>query len=42
MVADSEAATAKLLDSCGLDWRDSCLSFPQTERPARTASLEVR
>ncbi len=39
MVADQEGTTRRLLEFCGLPWEDSCLSFHQTERTVRTASL---
>ncbi len=38
LVADQETRTRRLLDFCGLDWRDSCLDFFKTERPVQTAS----
>ena len=28
-----------MLDYCGLPWDDRCLSFHETERPVKTASL---
>jgi Tfp pilus assembly protein PilF len=39
MVADQEGMTRKLLEFCELPWDDSCLSFHETERAVRTASL---
>jgi tetratricopeptide (TPR) repeat protein len=39
-VEDQEAQTRRLLDFCGLGWEDACLSFHQTEREVRTASLQ--
>jgi Flp pilus assembly protein TadD len=38
VVADLEGQTRRLLDYCGLDWNERCLSFHRTERPVRTAS----
>jgi Flp pilus assembly protein TadD len=38
VVADLESQTRRLLDYCGLDWDERCLSFHRTERPVRTAS----
>src|SRR6202034_2156713 len=38
VVADLEGQTRRLLDHCGLDWNERCLSFHRTERPVRTAS----
>jgi tetratricopeptide (TPR) repeat protein len=37
-VEDQEGETRKILDFCGLDWNDACLSFYKTERSVRTAS----
>ena len=38
MVGDVEGQTRRILDHCGLDWDEACLSFDKTERPVRTAS----
>ena len=38
LVADQEGRTRELLDFCGLDWDESCLSFQNTKRAVRTAS----
>jgi tetratricopeptide (TPR) repeat protein len=32
-------STARLLDFCGLDWEDACLSFQQADTAVRTASV---
>jgi tetratricopeptide (TPR) repeat protein len=40
MVDDTEAEVRKLLDFCGLEFEETCLSFHQTERAVRTASSE--
>lgn len=37
-VADVEGQARKLIEYLGLEWRDECLSFYNTERPVRTAS----
>lgn len=37
-VADVEGQARKLIAYLGLEWRDECLSFYNTERPVRTAS----
>jgi hypothetical protein len=43
LVDDLEGETRRLLDHCGLEWDDACLSFYQTDRPVSTASvLQVR
>ena len=39
LVADNEDQARKLLEFCGLDWSDDCLSFHKTERSIRTASV---
>jgi len=39
VVADQEAETRRLLDFCGLDWDEACLSFYELKRPVRTASV---
>jgi len=43
MVADQEAVSRRLIESCGLEWDDRCLDFHKSARPVRTASkLQVR
>jgi tetratricopeptide (TPR) repeat protein len=39
MVADQEGQSRRLIDWLGLDWDDRCLSFFETERLVRTASV---
>ncbi len=39
LVADVEGETRRVLDHMGLPWDDACLTFHDTERPVRTASL---
>jgi len=39
LVADVEGETRRVLDHVGLPWDDACLTFHDTERPVRTASL---
>lgn len=42
-IADQEAQTRRLLDFCGLDFEEACLSFHKTKREVKTASfLQVR
>lgn len=38
LTENQEEETRKLLDYCGLEWEDDCLSFEKTERAVRTAS----
>lgn len=38
MVANQEEVSRKLVDFCGLDWDERCLSFHQSKRSVRTAS----
>jgi hypothetical protein len=38
-VADQEGQSRRLIDWLGLDWDDRCLSFFETERLVRTASV---
>jgi hypothetical protein len=38
-VADQAAQTRRLLEFVGLPWDEACLSFHQTERLVRTASV---
>ncbi|MBF0370226.1 MAG: sulfotransferase [Magnetococcales bacterium] len=40
IIADQEGESRRLLDHCGLEWDDRCLSFQKTQRTVRTASLE--
>lgn len=43
LVGDLESHARRILNYCGLDWDERCLSFHQTERPVRTASaVQVR
>ena len=37
-VSNQETETARLLEFCGLEWEDACLSFYETRRPVHTAS----
>jgi tetratricopeptide (TPR) repeat protein len=39
VVADQEGQSRRQIDWLGLDWSESCLSFFQTERLVRTASV---
>ena len=39
LVADREAETRRLIEFCGLDWDDACLSPERNERLVTTASL---
>ncbi|MGE0418918.1 MAG: sulfotransferase, partial [Acetobacteraceae bacterium] len=39
VVDDLEGQARRLLDFCGLEWNDACLSFHETQRPVRTASV---
>ncbi len=38
-VSDLEGVVRRLLDWCGLEWDPACLTFFQTPRPVRTASM---
>lgn len=38
LVADQEGETRRILDHCGLDWADSCLSFHTNSAPVSTPS----
>ena len=38
LVEDQEGTTRKLLDHCGLPWRDACLRFHENPAPTATAS----
>ena len=43
VTADFEGEARRIVNHCGLDWDDACLSFHETERPVRTASaVQVR
>jgi len=43
LVTDFENQVRRILDYCGLQWNDACLSFHTTERPVATASwVQVR
>lgn len=39
LVADPEAQSRQLVDFCGLDWHDACLTPHKTERTVKTASV---
>jgi tetratricopeptide (TPR) repeat protein len=39
IVTDLPGQARRLLEFCGLDWDDACLSFHKTERSVRTASV---
>jgi tetratricopeptide (TPR) repeat protein len=38
VVDDIEGQTRRMLDYCGLEWDEACLSFHKTDRPVLTAS----
>lgn len=38
LIADQEGQTRRLLDHCGLEWSDDCLSFHQNAAPVSTPS----
>jgi len=38
LVADIETVSRRIVDFCGLEWNERCLSFYETERPVLTAS----
>jgi tetratricopeptide (TPR) repeat protein len=43
VVADLEHEARRLVQACGLEWEQGCLSFNETRRPVRTASvIQVR
>jgi hypothetical protein len=43
VVDDLEGQARRLIDYCGLQWDERCLSFHETRRPVRTASaMQVR
>jgi tetratricopeptide (TPR) repeat protein len=39
LVTDIEGQSRRLIQYCGLDWDPHCLSFHETRRPVKTASL---
>ena len=39
LVADQQTGTRSLLEFCGLDWDDACMTFYETQRAVSTASL---
>ena len=39
IVADQETQAQRLIEYCGLEWNEACLSFYKTRRTVRTASL---
>jgi Sulfotransferase family len=39
VVADLETQERRIVSYCGLPWSDLCLSFHETDRPVRTASV---
>ena len=43
LVGNLETEAKRIVDYCGLEWNDACLSFHETKRPVRTASvIQVR
>lgn len=40
VVADLPAQTRRLLEFCGLEWEEACLTFYKSDRPVRTPSSE--
>ena len=38
LVDNQEAVSRRLIDNCGLDWDDRCLTFHESERQIKTAS----
>ncbi|HWQ86998.1 tetratricopeptide repeat-containing sulfotransferase family protein [Brevundimonas sp.] len=38
LIADQEAVSRRIVDHCGLDWQDACLTFHENTAPAATAS----
>ena len=40
LVNNQEIVSKELINYCGLDWEDACLSFYNTKRQVRTASIE--
>jgi hypothetical protein len=39
MVADQEGMSRRLIEFCGLEWDDACLSYYENERAVKTASI---
>lgn len=39
LVADQEGMSRKLIEFCGLEWDDACLSYYDNERAVKTASI---
>ena len=39
LVTDTEKATRRLVEWCGVDWDPACLTFHETRRVVRTASM---
>jgi tetratricopeptide (TPR) repeat protein len=39
LVADVEGQARAIVDYCGLEWEEACLSFHENRRPVRTSSL---
>jgi hypothetical protein len=39
LVREPRASIKRLLDFCGLDWNEACLSFHRTENVVKTASV---
>ena len=43
LVGNLETEAKRIVEYCGLEWNDACLSFHKTKRPVRTASvIQVR
>ena len=40
LVNNQESVSKELIEYCGLDWEEECLSFYNTKRQVRTASIE--
>jgi hypothetical protein len=38
LVEDQEAQSRRLIEHCGLDWEDACLTFEKNRAPVATAS----
>lgn len=38
VIADQEGKSREIIEFCGLDWDDACLTFHEAERPVHTAS----
>ena len=39
LVIDFEEQARRIVTHCGLEWDDRCLSFYETQRPVKTASV---